>query len=95
MRVILKKKKNKYEKICRYASGKYHIKPQVYLTSTDYEVNAVINALEGFKLFLINKIETTIRIDCEAISLIVSQELLVQPFSQAISNPLLMARSVF
>jgi len=41
----LKKKKNKYEKIhdeeiCRYASGKYHTKPQVYLTSTDYEVNA-------------------------------------------------------
>ena len=58
--VILKKEKNKYEKIhdeeiCKYASGKYHTKPHVYSTSTDYEVNVVINALEGFKLFLINK----------------------------------------
>jgi len=48
--VILKKEKNKYEKIhdeeiCKYASGKYHTKPHVYSTSTYYEVNVVINAL--------------------------------------------------
>jgi len=69
---ILKRKKNKYlskdnEQICRYASGKYTVKPQVYQTSTDYEVNAIIHALEAFKLFLINKPEITIRTDCEAI----------------------------
>nr|KYP64477.1 Putative polyprotein [Cajanus cajan] len=69
---ILKKKKNKYdniseEQICRYASRKYHTKPQVYSTSTDYEVNAVINSLKTFELFLINKKEITIRTDCEAI----------------------------
>jgi len=70
--VILKKKKNKYEKshdeeICRYASGKYHTKPQVYSTSTEYEVNAVLNPLEGFKVFLINKSEITIKTDGEEI----------------------------
>jgi len=69
---ILKKKKNKYaniteEEIYRYASGKYHINPQVYTTSTDYEVNAVINAIKNFELFIINKTEITIRTDCEAI----------------------------
>lgn len=69
---ILKRKKNKYnsssdEEICRYASGKYHIKPQVYSTSTDYEVNAVINSIKSFKLFLINKKEIGIKTDCEAI----------------------------
>jgi len=32
-----------------------------------YEVNVVIKALEGFKLFLVNKSEITIRTDCEAI----------------------------
>jgi len=63
------------EEICRYASGKYHIKPHVYSTSTDYEVNAVINALEGFKLFMINKSEITIRIDCEAIVAYGSQQI--------------------
>ena len=69
---ILKRKKNKYlskdnEQICRYASGKYTVKPQVYQTSTDYEVNAIIHALEAFKLFLINKPKIIIRIHCEAI----------------------------
>jgi len=69
---ILKKKKNKYantaeEEICRYASGKYHINPQVYSTSTDYEVNAVINSIKSFELFIINKTEITIRTYCEAI----------------------------
>ena len=69
---ILKKKKNKYaniaeEEVCRYASGKYHINPQVYSTSTDYEVNAVINSIKSFELFIINKTEITIRTDCEAI----------------------------
>jgi len=69
---ILKKKKNKYsntaeEEVCRYASGKYHINPQVYSTSTDYKVNAVINSIKSFELFVINKTEITIRTDCEAI----------------------------
>ena len=69
---VLKKKKNKYEDtneelICRYASGKYHTKPQVYTTSTDYEVNAIIHSMDSFKLFLIHKKEITIRTDCEAI----------------------------
>nr|KYP56645.1 Putative polyprotein [Cajanus cajan] len=69
---ILKKKKNKYdniseEQICRYASRKYHTKSQIYSTSTDYEVNVVINGLKTFELFLINKSEITIRTDCEAI----------------------------
>jgi len=58
-------KKNHDEEICRYASRKYHTKPQVYSTSTDYEVNVVINTLEGFKLFLVNKSKITIRTDCE------------------------------
>ncbi|KAL2993673.1 hypothetical protein AAZX31_10G126100 [Glycine max] len=77
---ILKNTKNKYEKIrdeeiCRYALGKYHTKPQVYSTSTDFEVNVVINTLKGFKLFMINKIEITIRIDCEAIVAYDSQQI--------------------
>ena len=63
------------EEICRYALGKYHTKPQVYSTSTDYEVNVVINALEGFKLFLINKSKITIRTDCEAIVAYDSQQI--------------------
>jgi len=75
-----KEKKNKNEKIhdeetCRYALGKYHTKPQVYLTSTYYKVNVVINALEGFKLFLINKSEITIKTDCEAIIAYGSQQI--------------------
>jgi len=63
------------EEICRYALGKYHTKPQVYSTSTDYEVNVVINDLEGFKLFLINKSEITIKTDCEAIVAYGSQQI--------------------
>ena len=73
-------RKKKYEKIhdeeiCRCASGKCHTKPQVYSTSTGYEVNAVINALEGFKLFLINKSKITIRTDSEAIVAYDSQQI--------------------
>ena len=63
------------EEIIRYASGKYHMKPQVYSTSTDYEVVVVINALEGFKLFLINKSEITIKTDCEVIVAYGSQQI--------------------
>jgi len=79
-RAILKKKKHNYEKfhdeeICRYASGKYHTKPQVYSTSTNYEVNAIINVLEGFKLFLVNKREITLRTYCEAIVAYGSQQI--------------------
>ena len=68
-------KKNHDEEIYRYASGKYHTKSQVYSTSTDYEINVVINALEGFKLFLINKNEITIWTDCETIVAYGSQQI--------------------
>ena len=46
----IKYEKNHDEEIYRYVPGKYHAKQQVYSTSTDYEVNVVINALEAFKL---------------------------------------------
>ena len=36
------------------------MKPQVYQTSTDYEVNAIIHALEAFKLFLVMTSQLTI-----------------------------------
>ena len=79
-RAIQKKKKKKNEKIhdeeiCRHASGKYHTKPQVYSTSTYYKVNVLINVLERFKLFLINKSEITIKTDCKAIMAYGSQQL--------------------
>ena len=68
-------KKIHYEEICRYASVKYDTKPQVYSTSTDYKVNVVIHALEGFKLFLINKSEIAIRTNYEAIVAYGSQQI--------------------
>ena len=66
---VLLCKTNKYlpknsEKICAYTSGNFN-KTGLNWTSLDYEIQALINALEKFKLFL-NK-EFTVRTDCEAI----------------------------
>ena len=47
----------------------------MYSTSTNYEVDVVINALEGFKLFMVNKSEIIIRIDCKAIVAYGSQQI--------------------
>jgi len=48
----------------------------------NYEVNVVINALEAFKLFPINKSEITIRTDCEAIVSYGSQQINTDKKSQ-------------
>ena len=52
------------EKICSYASGSFN-KTGMNWTSIDYEIQALINALEKFKIFLHK--EFTVRTDCEAI----------------------------
>uniref|UniRef100_A0A251RXY7 Putative enzymatic polyprotein n=1 Tax=Helianthus annuus TaxID=4232 RepID=A0A251RXY7_HELAN len=51
------------EKICAYASGNFQNKTS--WTSIDFEIQALIYALEKFKLFLHK--EFTVRTDCEAI----------------------------
>ena len=55
--------KNSTERIYRYSSSKYKEKGQ--LSSLDFEILGVINAINSFKLFL-NK-SFTLRTDCEAI----------------------------
>ena len=52
------------EKICSYASGNFN-KIGMNWTSLDFEIQALINALEKFKIFLHK--EFTARTDCEAI----------------------------
>ncbi|KAK3184727.1 hypothetical protein Dsin_032013 [Dipteronia sinensis] len=52
------------ERICGYASGKYSQK-DVRLTSLDYELIAVINALHKFRIHLFKPF--TVRTDCQAI----------------------------
>ena len=52
------------EEVCRYSSGKYTVKTT---SSLDYEILAVINALQSFHLYLLNKQEIVTRTDCEAI----------------------------
>ena len=59
----------------RFVGMPQEITTRNHRTSTDYEVNAVIKTLEAFKLFLINKSEITIRIDCEAIVAYGSQQI--------------------
>uniref|UniRef100_A0A8F8XBN9 RNA-directed DNA polymerase n=1 Tax=Rubus yellow net virus TaxID=198310 RepID=A0A8F8XBN9_9VIRU len=51
------------EEICAYASGKF---PTVKST-IDAEIFAVMESLEKFKIFYMNKDEVTIRTDCQAI----------------------------
>ncbi|BBL52464.1 hypothetical protein QKP79_gp3 [Aucuba ringspot virus] len=51
------------EKVCAYASGKF----PVVKSTIDAEIHAVMNALEQFKLFYMDKEELTVRIDCQAI----------------------------
>jgi ribonuclease HI len=65
---VLLSKPNKYsskddEKICSYASGNF--KTSTNWTSLDFEIQALLNALEKFKIFLHS--EFTVRTDCEAI----------------------------
>ena len=67
--VIILCKSDKYnpkdtKKICSYASGSLN-KTGMNWTSIDYEIQALINALEKFKIFLHK--EFTVRTDCEAI----------------------------
>ncbi|AAY99427.1 polyprotein [Banana streak virus Acuminata Yunnan] len=51
------------EKVCAYASGRYHpIKSTI-----DAEVHAVINSLEKFKIYYLDKKELIIRTDSQAI----------------------------
>ncbi|KAK3169190.1 hypothetical protein Dsin_000188 [Dipteronia sinensis] len=52
------------ERICGYASGKYTQK-DIRLTSLDYELIAVINALHKFRIHLFKPF--TVRTDCQAI----------------------------
>ena len=63
---VLLAKENQYsneERIYRYASGKY--RNEGNLASIDFEILAIIGALESFKLYLNNPF--TIRTDCKAI----------------------------
>lgn len=67
---VLKRKPNKYssrveEEICRYSSGQFN---EIGLTSSiDQEILAASYGLDSFRLFLLNKKEILVRIDCEAI----------------------------
>ncbi|ANN87818.1 polyprotein [Canna yellow mottle associated virus] len=51
------------EKICAYASGKF---PAIKST-IDAEIQAVINSLDKFKIYYLDKKEILIRTDCQAI----------------------------
>ena len=51
------------EKICAYASGNFKLKNN--WTSIDFEIQALINSLEKFKIFL--QKEFIVRTDYEAI----------------------------
>ncbi|KAG6532200.1 hypothetical protein ZIOFF_006039 [Zingiber officinale] len=54
---------NSAEKICAYSSGKYNP-----LKSTiDAEIHAVMNSLNSFKIYYLDKTELIIRTDCQAI----------------------------
>lgn len=51
------------ERLCRYASGKYH---NERISGIDAEVIAILKGLDSFKFFLGGKTELTVRTDCEA-----------------------------
>nr|UMM45054.1 ORFIII polyprotein [Banana streak MY virus] len=51
------------EKVCAYASGKF----TPIKSTIDAEVQAVINSLDKFKIYYLDKKELLIRTDCEAI----------------------------
>nr|QBB63970.1 polyprotein [Green Sichuan pepper vein clearing-associated virus] len=51
------------EKVCAYASGKF----PVVKSTIDAEIFAVMESLEKFKLFYMDKGELTLRTDCQAI----------------------------
>ncbi|QAX91646.1 ORF3 [Codonopsis vein clearing virus] len=51
------------EKVCSYASGKF----PVIKSTIDAEIFAVMELLEKFKIFYLDKREITIRTDCQAI----------------------------
>lgn len=51
------------EKICSYASGKFSV-PK---STIDAEIFAVMESLEKFKIFYLDKREITLRTDCQAI----------------------------
>nr|WIA47479.1 P3b, polyprotein [Andraeanum bacilliform virus] len=57
------KDSSKEERICAYASGKFDI-PK---STIDAEIQAVINSLDKFKIYYLDKREVTIRSDCQAI----------------------------
>ena len=52
-----------FEKVCAYASGKF----SPIKSTIDAEIHAVINSLEKFRIYYLDKRDITLRTDCDAI----------------------------